>query len=385
MSTRLLVFGGRFDPPHKGHIESLTSAVDTLNPDRTFVVPSHAAYKHGQGSTDEERMRLCKLAFEPIPGVTVSDIELSGKSVSDTSSTLCALREEYPGAELFFLVGSDVLPRLIECETFRHVLPLCTLTVSERSGSDGIACAEQLTERFGAKITRIPGQPSAADSTLLRSLLSQRLGREFLSDSVYAEIIRLRLYGAQPELLWLREQVDRYLKPTRIPHVRGCEAEAIRMAERWGVEPDLAAEAGILHDVTKKLEYSEQLHLCERYGIILDAAEREEPKLLHARTGAYFAREVFGVSDSVFSAIEWHTTGRENMTVLEKIVYLADMIEPSRTFPGVDELRALAYSDLDAAMICGLTMSLSAVESHGAIPHERTKAALAYFLLKGKI
>ena len=137
-----------------------------------------------------------------------------------------------------------------------------------------------------------------------------------------------------------------------------------------------AAEAAILHDITKKLDLNEQLLLCERYGIINDTSEAENAKLLHAKTGAAFARERFGVSDAVYDAIRWHTTGRAGMTLLEKVIYMADYIEPNRDFPGVEKLRALAESDLDAAMILGLEMSLEDLRSYGISPHVNSLEAL---------
>ena len=157
------------------------------------------------------------------------------------------------------------------------------------------------------------------------------------------------------------------LKPRRISHVWGCEHEARHLAERWGCDPDAAAEAGILHDCTKKLELSDQLLLSDKYGIINDTVETANTKLLHAKTGAAVAKDRFGVPLEIENAIRWHTTGKPDMTTLEKVLYMADYIEPSRDFDGVDELRRLAYTDLDAAMVLGLKMSLEDLEA-GVLP-----------------
>lgn len=165
-----------------------------------------------------------------------------------------------------------------------------------------------------------------------------------------------------------------------MPHVLGCEEEAVRLAERWGEDPMDAAEAGILHDITKKLEKDEQLILCREYDIMVDTIEFESTKLLHSKTGAMLAQDLFGVSDRVRDAIYWHTTGRPEMTLLEKIIYMADYIEPNRKFDGVDELRKLAYEDLDKAMILGLEMSIEDIRSYGVEPHPRSKEALEWFL-----
>ena len=148
--------------------------------------------------------------------------------------------------------------------------------------------------------------------------------------------------------------------------------------------PDAAAEAGILHDITKKLSLDEQLILCGKYGIINDNAEKNNVKLLHAKTGAAEARDLFGVSDAVYGAIRWHTTGKPDMTLLEKIIYLADYIEPNRDFPGLAELRRAAYEDIDAAMALGLEMSLADIRSYGEEPHRITAEAYEWYSRKDK-
>ena len=226
----------------------------------------------------------------------------------------------------------------------------------------------------------LTAEPLPLASTQLRKLLKRRCGAEYLPAAVYERIIRERLYEAQPGFDYLREASYAFLKPRRISHVWGCEHEARRLAERWGADVEFAAEAGILHDITKKFELSDQLLLSEKYGIINDTVELQNDKLLHAKTGAAMGKDLFGVPAEVENAIRWHTTGRPEMTLLEQVLYLADYIEPTREFPGVDELRTLAYQDLRSAMILGLKMSLEDVRRQGNEPHPNTVQALDWFL-----
>ena len=202
-------------------------------------------------------------------------------------------------------------------------------------------------------------------STEIRGKLRLGLGAEDLSQAVYGCIVRNGYYDAKPDLSWLRQMVMPYLSDDRIAHVSGVESQAVMLAMHWGEDPDKAAVAGILHDVTKALKKEKQLKLCEKYGIMLENAECENPSLLHARTGAALARDRFGVSDDIYDAIRWHTTGKPDMTTLEKIVYLADYTEPTRDFEGVEELRALSFEDLDRAMALGLKMSIEDLTARG--------------------
>ena len=386
---RVLIYGGSFNPPHLGHEAALHSAVSATHPDQILVVPAGMPpHKQlAEGSPDlEERKRLCELAFLDEPGTEVSDIELRRIGKSYTVDTLQEIADRFEDAELYFLVGTDMLLSMEKWYQFDQILSSCTLVALPRGEGDYPAmekAAQTLRQAYGARVVLIRKNPLPMASTELRASLSQRQGRDKLSDPVYSEIIRHRYYGAKPELAWLREKSYAWLKPSRIPHVQGTETEAVRLAERWGEDTGEAAEAAILHDITKKLTPEEQLRLYEKYGIMADAAERNEPRLYHARTGAWIARDLFGVSDAVFGAIEWHTTGKVDMTTLEKIIYLADFTEPTRkVFPGLEEVRALTYDDLDAAMIRALELSMDEVRKRGAQPHPRSMETLEWLLKK---
>ena len=145
----------------------------------------------------------------------------------------------------------------------------------------------------------------------------------------------------------------------------------------------MARRAGILHDCTKYLNLEEQLQLCEKYGIVLDELEQRAVKLLHAKTGAAIARHVFGEPEEVCNAIYWHTTGKADMDLLSKVLYMADYIEPSRSgFEGLEELRRLAYEDLDAALLLGCELTIQDMEERGMPVHRNTLQARDY--LKGR-
>ena len=177
----------------------------------------------------------------------------------------------------------------------------------------------------------------------------------------------------------LRAAAYPYLKKRRVRHVQGCESEAYAIALKYGADPVQASVAAILHDITKALDISNQLILCSRYGIICDDIEKNSPSLLHSKTGACRARELFDIDQTVFDAIWWHTTGRPDMSLLEKVIYLADYIEPTRDFAGIEKLRKAVYTNLDSAMALGLKMSIEDVEQRGFPLHHNTADAFEYY------
>ena len=381
----VLIYGGSFNPPHLGHVDALRSAAEAVRPDHILVVPAGMPPHKAMDSHSpdaEARLRLSELAFGEIPGAQVLDIELKRLGKSYTVDTLQEIADRYEDEQLYFQVGTDMLLSMEKWYQFDQILSACILVALPRDDGDYAQmekAAQALRQAYAARVVRVKKKPLPMSSTALRDALPLRQGRDKLPDAEYAEIIRYRYYGAKPELAWLREKAYIRLKPSRVAHVAGCEQEAVKLAERWGADVDDAAEAAILHDVTKKLTTEEQLQTCDKYGIILDNFERKEPRILHARTGAYAARDLFGVPEDIFGAIEWHTTGRPGMSELEKIVYLADFTEPNRDFPGVERVRALTFEDLDLAMIEALSMSAEDVRSRGAEPHPRSLEALRWF------
>ena len=123
--------------------------------------------------------------------------------------------------------------------------------------------------------------------------------------------------------------------------------------------------------------------LAGEYGIILNTFQQKYPKTLHALTGSLVAKHLFGENEAVVQAIRYHTTGKADMNLLEKIIYVADYMEPNRNFPGVEDLRTLAFTDLDGALKLGLTMTLELLKQQGSEVSEESREALAWLNKKG--
>ena len=352
----LALYGGSFNPPHLGHCSAVETVLQELHPDRLLIMPDseppHKVMEDGSPSP-KERLELCRLAFTESGSVEISDLEILRNGKSYTYDTVCELQEMYAGARLTLVVGTDMFLSFEEWYHFEYLLEHCRIAVLARELDDDEQLhetAERFRRDYAADAVVLTHTPFPMSSTEIRSLLRRRTGRDCLPEAVYARIIRKRLYDAQPELAWLREQAYTMLNERRIAHVAGCESEAIELARRWGEDPELAAEAGILHDITKRLSYEEQLNLC-----------------------------LFGAGEAVTEAIRWHTTGKPDMTLLEKIIYLADYIEPTRDFPGVEDLRTLAYEDIDRAMLLGLQMSVNEIRRDGREPYHDTLDACAWY------
>jgi nicotinate-nucleotide adenylyltransferase len=379
------IFGGTFNPPHLGHIRSAIQAREQLGLEQLIIIPTglppHKSLPENSPSPDQ-RLEMLRLSAKSLSDTVISDIEMSREGISFTADTLRTLRLKHPDAQFWLIMGGDMFLTIKKWYQSDYILKNASVAVFAREQNDcditdQINC---LKREYGIDTFFIPCEPLVISSTELREQLRRREGLEYLQPEVYHYIIKNRLYGAKPSFDWLTAKALERHDPKRIPHVLGTEREAVRLAKRWNCDDDEARPAALLHDITKKLNYAEQLLLCERYGIITDSVERRTEKLLHAKTGAYVAYHEFGASSDVFQAIYWHTTGKADMSMLEKILYIADYIEPTRNFTDLSELRSLAYEDLNAALIRGLEMSIQDMKERGVSPHPKSHEALSFLI-----
>ncbi len=374
---RIGVYGGSFNPPHTGHTLAAAELIKELHLDRLLIVPAadppHKILPAGS-PTPEERLALCRAAFSDVSGAEICDLEIRREGKSYTVDTLSALREQFPEDELFLIMGTDMFLSFTTWREPERIASLAALAVMHRDDnpetwSEVKKEAERLQKTIGARVTEVENRCEEISSTTVRRLLAFR-APDKLPPAVLEMIRKNGWYLTDAKLKNLPYERLQELSlslhnPGRRAHVLGTAETAAALAERWGADPIAARRAGILHDITKALSGKEQLHLCAEYGMILTELQEENPKLLHAKTGAMVARDVFGESEEVFNAIWWHTTGRAEMTLLEKILYIADYMEPNRRFPGVEHLRDLTWKDLDAAVFCGLDQAVAHVRNQG--------------------
>jgi len=386
---RIGIYGGTFNPPHIGHITAAAQAVEVLCLDRLLLIPGRIApHKQlpGNSATPEQRLDMLRIAAKGCPKAEVSDVELKREGISYTYLTVEQLRQKYPDAALYLLMGTDMFLSFLSWREPEKILENVTLAVLYR-GDKGEAAAIEAQkakiEAMGAAVVLVKNDVVNISSTQMRRLLAFRCAGELLPEGVLDYIREHRLYDTRAPwkklpMEQLEQVVISLLNPNRVAHVLGCRDTAVQLAKHWGADETDAARAGILHDITKAIDGPLQLTLCEAYGKILSAFSRKYPKTLHALTGSLVAERIFGENEAVVSAIESHTTGKANMNLLEKIIYIADYIEPNRTIPGVEELRHLAFTDIDAAMKLGLEMTLEHLNRQGAEVSHESQEALAW-------
>ncbi len=384
---RIGIYGGTFNPPHVGHIRAARYAIDALKLEKLLLIPSCIApHKMLPADAPTPVQRLEMVRLSALEKMEVCDIELSRGGTSYTYETVDSLAKQYPKKELVLLMGTDMFLSFLTWREPERILKNVSVGVLYRGDKgelEQIAEQKKNLEKLGATVYLIENPINAISSTQLRRLLIFGCGKPFLPDGVEDYIIKNGLYGTKKDyrnlpMDALEQVVVSLLKPNRVAHVLGCRDTAIDLAKRWGADITDAGRAGLLHDITKALDGPLQLTLCDEYGIVLGDFFQKYTKTLHALTGSLVAERIFGENQQVVDAIRSHTTGKANMNTLEKILYVADYMEPNRDFPGVEKLRQLAYTDLDKALKLGLEMTVALLNKNNQEISPASAEALAF-------
>jgi len=400
--VRIGLFGGSFDPFHEGHISIIKGALSVV--DFVIVVPSaRNPFKRGTLSSPAPyRYYMTKAAVESkfsSGECAVSDIEFGISGVSYTVLTIKALSE--PGyisnllkscgvkkkrAEeehsLYWICGSDILPDFADWYKPEEILGMCTLLVTKREG-DNTDCekkAAEITARLGGKIeffrcTPTPASSSAAKKTGDFSSCPD-LVRDFLqTHNLYESLDSLSFCSDEACETFYDAAIGMFplLGGKRLLHTLNVGLLAASLAQIHGGDCDKALVAGALHDCAKEMDIEVQ----REYAKYVAGDTFVDKKLLHSPAGAYVAKTIFGQTDSeILDAITYHTTGRGDMTLTDKLVYLSDKIEPSRTYTDLTPIRAAAQTDLDEAMRMTVSSVKDKFEKQGRDIHPLTLAMM---------
>ena len=390
---RIGIYGGTFNPPHIGHIRAAKYAVSQLGLQKLLVIPSyispHKTLPEGSANP-QQRMEMLKIALQDAENIDVSDLELQRQNTSYTYETVAQVKQMFPQAEIVLFMGTDMFLSFDQWKNPDQILRNASLAVFYRGDRNEVPAIKEKKAFFEAQnatIYLVENPVTQISSTELRRLLVFSCAAPFFSPGVETFIRQNGLYGTGKNYSHLpidelEQVVTALLKENRVVHVLGCRQTAKEMALLYGADPEDAQRAALLHDITKALDGPLQLTLCREYGINLDDFSANNPKTLHALTGSLVAERIFGENPAVVAAIASHTTGKADMNTLEKIIYVADYMEPNRDFPGVDQLRQLAYTDLDGALKLGLTMTLNMLREQGREISPESRQALEYLSKK---
>ena len=325
------IFGGTFNPVHNEHVNIAKNAVEELNLDTLYVMPTFISpHKSSVPASETDRLNMLKLAFRGTDKIKVSDYEILKGGKSYTYLTVEHFKEKYD-CELYFICGGDML---VDFKTWKNpdrILNACNLAVFDRKDFNVDYPSERtyFSDTFNKSFIKLNYIGKEDSSTKIRIYSSFGLDITAFTPKNVAEYIKENnLYKPDTYTEFAKDN----LTEKRLIHTANVVVTALSMAKRNNLDPEKVRISATLHDCAKYLDY-------KKYpGFVMDG-ELKAP-VVHAFLGAYIAENVLKITDSeIIDAIKYHTSGRPEMSDLEKLIFVADMVCEDRDYEGVEKLR----------------------------------------------
>lgn len=336
---RIAIFGGTFNPVHNEHIKVSQNAVKELCLDELIIMPTYISpHKTDAPASAEDRLNMLKIAFKDIDKVTVSDFEIQKKGTSYTYQTVEHFKEEL-NAELFFIVGGDMLK---DFKTWRYperILSACTLAVFDRENIsvDFDFEREYFKKEFNTSFITLNYKGKDQSSTDIRVYNSFGLDIKSMTPSGVCDYIKDKdLYNGDKYSQFIKKS----LPEKRLIHTANVVTLALSKAKENGLDKEKVRISATLHDCAKYIDHS----VVEGFKL----PDGVPKPVVHAYLGSYIAEKYLGITDvEILDAIRYHTSARPKMTTLDKLIFVADMLEKGRDYQGVEKLREYFNGDLD--------------------------------------
>lgn len=364
------LLGGTFDPVHYGHLRMAAECKEKLGLEEIWFIPAaKPPHKDWEISPYEKRRHWLEVALKGKDWCRISDIEQHREGKSYTFHTLKTLHKQEPDCEFYFLTGADSLEMLDTWHHWEELLDLCHFVATSRPGY-GVGVPERIEKEANNRKGGIICLEIDALNISSTEIREQIVLQHDITQFVPAEIIDEVKDSMEIKVEGYKELLKKRLSPKRYVHSIGVANTSAKLAGKFNGNIERAYLAGLLHDYAREVSSSELLEITLEQQLSYDPIDVLQPNLLHGPVGAWMLQQQGIITDkAVLNAIRWHTTGHPDMDQLARIVYIADYIEPSREFPGVEALRQIAYRDLNLAMLAGLDHTISFLIQKGGYLH----------------
>lgn len=380
------IVGGTFDPIHNGHLMLGEYAKQLFDLEEIWFMPNGNP-PHKSNATIEtqtkHRVEMVQRAIADRNNFKIQLYEVNRKEINYSYLTMEHFCELYPENQFYFIIGADSLFAIEQWAEPARLLKTCTILAAYRDDKGTRKMEEQiqyLNRKYEADICLLNTTNVDVSSSQIRNMIKNGETIDTLvPETVCAYIKEHRLYQADIEKI--KEILHSQQGDVRFAHTMGVVDTAISLAKRYGADKEKVRFAALLHDVAKPIPTDEKLKICYANHLSITESEQANPSLLHAKLGAYIAKETYQIVDEdILNAICYHTTGRPNMTLLEKIIYIADYIEPNRSqAPNLKEIRELAYVDLDECLYRILEGTLAYLRTRNEVIDPMTEETYLFY------
>ena len=385
------IYGGTFNPIHNTHVEIAQAAREQFDLDIVyFLVSGNPPHKDtAESISDMSRIAMVELAIKEYPYFKLDNREILRAGKSYSYLTLTEYHKEYSDDELFFIMGSDSLLNFKNWVNPDIISDYSTILVAPRIGDDIKVLERGIFECkniFDGDFFLIDYKANSLSSSAFRKAISKgEKIDEGLNKQVLSYIYQHNLYSqyrySYDDVKKLDNEMKKELKPSRYTHTIGVANMAYSLAIRWDYPEINAMLAGMLHDCAKCITDEKRLAICKKNNIAISDIEAKYPHLLHGKVGAFFCKSKYDVFDEqICHAIAVHTTGCPGMSLLDKIIFVADYIEPGRDKqPRLDVIRYYAFNDLDLCIYLILEDSVAYLDQNPDMVDPTTIDSFKYY------
>lgn len=392
-SRRYAIYGGSFDPIHVGHVALAEHAVRECGLDKLIFMPAYTSpFKQDRHVTDgRDRCGMIETVLAQNKAFCLSRYEVTKAGPSYTIETL-RYWKKLLGGDLGFVLGFDSVIQLDKWYMGEEILRDYHLIAARRPDTDdteGMKIIEGFRQKYGSRITILDMAPVDASSTEIREKISAGESVSGLVTPGVEKYIREHGLYMNSELISesdrqrLEEFMKSNLKESRYRHSLGVEEMAVKLAKLHGGNAAKAAFAGRYHDIAKCFDIETMDAYIAKYDLPRELLGNNA--LAHSKVAAAILEHEFGVNDrEVLDAVRYHTTARKDMSLLEEIVYTADVVEDNRTYDDLAYYQDLAYRDLDQACLEILEYTIADLAGKGRPLDRDTAEAKEYIEAKLK-
>lgn len=360
----IAIFGGAFDPFHIEHRKIIASCKEELNVDKVIVVPSYLPpHKSSYITPFEDRFAMVKAGTKDLDYVIIDTIENKRETVNPTNIILPILKEKYQSDKLYFVIGGDSMVHFHTWIKPEVISKMCTLAVIAREGYDNLSQAiENAKQNYNSDILVLNAKGAEVSSSIIKATIEVGSEPQNLQKEVFDIIKERKLYNQFSHII---EKLKREIPIKTFNHSVSTTLYAMKFVAKLKLNYDKVFLSCILHDAAKHIKK-------EINGV--------PPPVVHQYLGAEIAQSEYGITDEeILSAIKYHTSGKPNMTTLEKLVYVADMVELSRKYERVEILRAEVENDFEKGFVLCVKSAMDKLLEEKNPIYPLTKSCLAYY------
>lgn len=375
------IFGGSFSPVHNGHLQIAEDCLIEMGLDKIIFLPnSKPPHKNVEKFSFENRVKMLKLAIEDNEKFEISLVEedffKTHYSYNTMKENFCNDKDKF-----YFIMGDDEFLNISSWYEYEKFLEITSVIVFLRKYNlDFILDKNKdLIEKYDINIVK--NSVISISSTDIRNRMNEKKSIKYLIPKKVCKYIYEDLNYF--DINKIKKDLKEKLSKNRYEHSLRVADYCKRLAVIYKVDENRAYLSGLVHDCAKNLEEFYMLNKKLNSDIIFDTEEKDNENLKHAPIGAIVCKDLYGIFDEeIISAVRYHTTAKENMTLLEKILFISDKIEPGRKYDTVDELRRLADFDIDRAIVKFLNDSFEYLEKKSQKVHHLSVKARDYLINK---